>query len=420
MKIPNRVLYITGIYTIIQLIIFLGFGYTPYPDSQGYITCAQEALKFNQFYPAKETTYTLPFLWNVGAINAVALTLKLFHSITPLLIFYTLLKCGTCLLIYLITNKILNNKTAYIALLIYILYPANYGEGTSLLSEVPFVFLCLSGIYAYANQKHLRAGVLLGCADYFRPIAIIFIIAIILSNIRNYKAHFKVCLCYAMVISSIGLSNYLTKGEFIYKAKTGWMALAQYHWNNDKKHKDIEPMSVGMNHKLTYSQKDEVWKSMFFDWIKEHKMEYIKQIPIKIGKMYVSDNVNMCAFLTPKEKNSTYMYESLSMSNLMKSFPHYSFAQCLTVYNLVFYYALLLSFIFSFKYFKTLTLEWLVIIMGTIFIALFGHGEARFHIPYMPFIIICTAYCIYHHLSNKKTNEKDYFTHSTCLGNNIQ
>lgn len=402
MKIQHKALYIIGIYTIIQFVILLGFGYTPYPDCQGYITCAQEALKYGQFYPARETTYTLPFLWNIGAINAVALSLKLFHSITPLLTAYTILKCGILILIFLITQKIFGNKTAYIALLISVLYPANYGEGTSLLSEVPFGFLCLSGIYAYTSKKYLLAGFLLGCADYFRPIAIIFILAIILCNLKNYKAYIKICLCYALVISSIGAGNYLNKGEFIYKAKTGWMALAQYHWANDKEQKGIEPMAVGNNHNLSYSQKDEVWKSMFTDWLKGHKTEYIKQIPIKVIKTYVSDNVNMCTFLSKKEKSSGYMYDSISLPNLMKCFPNYNFAQWLAVYNLVFYYGLLVCFILSFKYFKTLTFEWLVIIIGTIFIALFGHGEARFHIPYMPFIIISTAYCINHYLQNKQ------------------
>lgn len=402
MKLQHKALYIIGIYTIIQFVILLGFGYTPYPDCQGYIICAQEALKYGQFYPARETTYTLPFLWNIGAINAVALSLKLFHSITPLLTAYTIFKCGILILIYLITQKIFGNKTAYIALLISVLYPANYGEGTSLLSEVPFVFLCLSGIYAYTNKRYLLAGILLGCADYFRPIAIIFILAIILCNLKNYKAYFKICLCYALVISSIGAGNYLTKGEFIYKAKTGWMALAQYHWANDKDHKGIEPMAVGNNHNLSYSQKDEVWKNMFTDWLKVHKTEYIKQIPIKVSKTYISDNVNMCTFLSKKEKNSGYMYDSISLPNLMKCFPNYSFAQWLTVYNLVFYYGLLVCFVLSLKYFKTLTFEWLVIIIGTTFIALFGHGEARFHIPYMPFIIICTAYSINHYLNKPK------------------
>ena len=101
---------IIGIYTIIQLIILLGFGYTPYPDSQGYITCAQNALAYNQFYPAKETLYTLPFLWNIGAINTVAFSLKLFHSVTPVLIIYILLKGGTLNLVYLITHKWFGEK----------------------------------------------------------------------------------------------------------------------------------------------------------------------------------------------------------------------------------------------------------------------------------------------------------------------
>lgn len=395
MRIEQRALYIIiGIYTIIQFIILLGFGYTPYPDSQGYIYCAQEALGHGQFYPAIENTKTLSFLWNIGAINAVAVSLKLFHSVTPLLIVYTLLKSLTVLLIYLITEKVLGRKTAYIALLISVCYPANYGEGTSLLSEVPFVFFCLSGIYAFINQRYLPAGLLLGCADYFRPIAIVFILAIILSNIRHYKAYLKICLCYAIVINSIGLSNYLTKGEYIYKAKTGWMALAQYHWDNDKEHKGVEPMSIADNQNLTYSQKDDVWKSMFVEWLKEHKKEYIRQIPIKIVKTYISDNANMCAFLSQKEKSSTYMYETISLPHLVKSFPRYNFVQWLTFFNLMFYYILLAIFILSFRYFKTLRLGWLVVIIGTMFIALFGHGEARFHIPYMPFIIICAAYYI--------------------------
>ena len=101
---------IIGIYTIIQLIILLGFGYTPYPNSQGYITCAQNALAYNQFYPAKETQYTLPFLWNIGAINTVAFSLKLFHSVTPVLIIYILLKGGTLNLVYLITHKWFGEK----------------------------------------------------------------------------------------------------------------------------------------------------------------------------------------------------------------------------------------------------------------------------------------------------------------------
>lgn len=393
--IEKKIAYIIGIYTLIQVIILLGLGYTPYPDSQGYITCAQESLSHGQFYPAKEGLYTLPFLWNIGAINTVAFSIKYFHSIIPILIFYTFLKSGIILLTYLIAYQCFNKKIAYLAIIIAVLYPANYGEATSLLSEIPFVFCILFGIYTCINKKYLAGGILLGCADYFRPIAIIFILAYIISNIRNYKGYFKVCLTYSMVIFCIGLGNYMSKGQFIYKAKTGWMALAQYHWTYSTPPKGVEPMSITDNQQLTYTEKDEVWKRMFFYWLKTHKMEYIKQIPVKIYKTYISDNVNMCAFLSEKDKKSQYMYNKLSMVSLFRAFPHYSFAQWITLYNLIYYYGLMGFFLLSYRQTrKVLPLTWNIFAIGTLFIALVGHGEARFHIPFMPFIIINVAYII--------------------------
>ncbi len=399
----KKIAYIIGIYTIIQVIILLGFGYTPYPDSQGYMTCAQESLNYGQFYPAKEELYTLPFLWNIGAINMVALSLKYFHSVIPTLIIYTLFKSGILLLIYLIARQCLNKKAAYLAILISVFYPANYGESTSLLSEIPFVFFALLGLYACMNKKYLAGGALLGCADYFRPIAIIFILAYIISNIKNYKGYLKVCITYTILICSIGLCNYIAKGQFIYKAKTGWMALAQYHWSCETSHKGIEPMSVTDNHHLTYSEKDEVWKNMFFNWVRDHKMEYIKQIPVKVYKTYISDNVNMCAFLSQQDKKSQYMYDSISMASLFKAFPRYNFAQWLTLYNLIYYYTLMGIFLLNYKQTRIkLSLTWSIFVLGTIFIALAGHGEARFHIPFMPFIIINVAYIINRKINNKQ------------------
>ena len=234
----------------------------------------------------------------------------------------------------------------------------------------------------------------MGCADYFRPIAIIFILALILCQIRNYKGYLKICLGYALVISTIGFCNYSSKGEYIYKAKTGWMALAQYHWDNDGEQKGMQPMDLTDNHHLTFSQKDEMWRNMFLDWLKDHKGEYIQQIPVKIGKTYISDNVNMCAFLDQTEKKKDYMYNSLSINSMLHSFPKYSLAQWITLYNLIYYYGIIITFILSFKYIRKLKMAWLVVLIGTTFIALLGHGEARFHIPYMPFIIMCSAYYI--------------------------
>lgn len=389
----NKIItYLFIIYTLTLFTILVICGYTPYPDSQGYITCAQEAIIHNQFYPIKEELYQMPFLWNIGAINAVTATLYLFNSITPLLIIYTLMKGVSLLLTYKIAKKCLGNRVAYISCIIYMLYPANYGEGTSVLSEVPFVFFILSAIYSSLNGKYLLSGVLFGCADYLRPFAIIFILAVIIKNWRNYKACIKMLSVYIFFMMSIGLANYYSKGEFIYKAKTGWMALSQYHWDNDSEKTTANPQDITEKKELTYSQKDELWREIFIDWLKDNKIEYIKQIPVKIINTYISDNVNMCTFLDKKEKQSEYMYQSLSLHTLIKDFPHYSIAQWITFINLFVYYIIMIMFILSIRYIKELSLQWIIFILGTIFIALVGHGESRFHIPFMPFCIMAASY----------------------------
>ena len=102
----------------------------------------------------------------------------------------------------------------------------------------------------------------------------------------------------------------------------------------------------------------------------------------------------MCTFLSQEEKQSEYMYRSLSMHTLIKDFPHYSAVQWLTVANLLFYYAVMTVFVLSIRYIKELRLQWLVLILGTLFIALVGHGESRFHIPFMPFVIMAASYYI--------------------------
>ena len=45
------VLMLIAVFTILQLVILVVFGYTPYPDSGGYLYFAQEALHYREPYP---------------------------------------------------------------------------------------------------------------------------------------------------------------------------------------------------------------------------------------------------------------------------------------------------------------------------------------------------------------------------------
>ena len=134
-------------FTVIQLVILFAFGYTPYPDSEGYLLFANDAVLHAEPYPVVANMNQYDFLWNIGAINSVALFLYLFHSYIPLLVLYSLMKGITAWFFYCVTKKMANQHIAFIALILYIIYPANYGEGTSLLSELPFMFFIMMGLY---------------------------------------------------------------------------------------------------------------------------------------------------------------------------------------------------------------------------------------------------------------------------------
>ncbi|MGM9699821.1 MAG: ArnT family glycosyltransferase [Prevotella sp.] len=382
------------LFTVVQYIILVFFGYTPYPDSNGYWILAQEAVNQCQPYPTINQIDNLAFVWNVGAINITALSLYLFHSITPVLYFYTIIKGLTAALVYLIALRLFNNKAAYLALLIYILYPANYGESTSLLSETPFIFFALAGVYATLQNNSVCGGLFIAIANWFRPMGIVFIATLAISCFinRQYKRIIHLIIGYILMIGVIGSLSYIRTGYFIYQAKTGWMALLQYSVDHTADTEDDKLMLTNTTNPI---EKDKIWQKNCINWIAEHPLDYLTMMPEKFINTYISDNVNMCTFI-PDKKEREYMYQPVSMKSLLSDFPHFTAVQWLTVYNLLYYYALIIMFIISLCY---VNLKKIIIPIGiigicTLVLLMFGHGEARFHIPLMPFIIMTAAYWI--------------------------
>lgn len=375
-------------FTIIQLVILFTFGYTPYPDSEGYLYFANEAVQHAEPYPVTANINQYDFLWNIGAINSVALSLYLFHSYIPLLVLYSLMKGMTAWFFYRITDKIANQHIAFIALILYIIYPANYGEGTSLLSELPFMFFIMMGLYfSLVRNWFVFGGMMLAIANWFRPMAIVFLLALMIYYLLKWRKSLRLFAGYLIVIIIIGSISYHRTGLFLYQAKSGWMALTDYSSDHAK-----ESMQVRDRTDWNVAQKDSAWQSLFFDWLKDHPVEYISQMPRKLVNTYVSDNVNMCTFI-PDKAEKEYMYEEVSLGTLIQRFPSFSPVQWLTLLNLIVYYMLLASAFGSLFYFRKenclLTVS--IIVLGSLLLLLVGHGEARFHIPFMPFIIILSA-----------------------------
>ncbi len=382
---------IIGLFILLQLALLILFGYTPYPDSNDFIGLAADAVKYGEPYPVASKLQELPFIWNVGAINFVALSLKLFQSVKPLLVLYAMMKGASAALLYAITNTLYGRRPALFALLLFVLYPANYGEATCVQSELPFVFFCLSAVWLTVKGHAFAGGVTLALANWIRPMGLVFLLSLcIFLLIRDRRRIGIIIAGYALAVAVIGGASWLRTGRFIYEAKTGWMALLQYSIDNSK---DTPDTWIKTDPGWDAVQRDSAWRSQCVRWIISHPAEYAGQMPRKLINTYVSDNVNLCAFL-PNKSERTYLYEELSMHRLMRDFPSYSTVQVLTLFNLAYYYSLLLLFaVAAFmliwrKKDAICVLPLSVVVIGTLVLMFFGHGEARFHAPFMPFIIM--------------------------------
>ena len=250
------------------------------------------------------------------------------------------------------------------------------------------MFFMMMGLYfALVRNWFVLGGMMLAIANWYRPMAIVFLLALIIYYLLKWQKSVRLLIGYLTVIIILGSISYHRTGLFLYQAKSGWMALTDYSTCHSP-----ESMQIRERTDWNVAQKDSAWRSLFFDWLKDHPMEYISQMPRKLVNTYVSDNVNMCTFI-PGKTEKEYMYEEVSLGKIIPCFPHFSAVQWLTLLNLFIYYVFLAMAFASLFYFNKdyCLLAVSVIVLGTLLLLFAGHGEARFHIPFMPFIIILSA-----------------------------
>lgn len=230
---------ISIIFFIFLLLVLIVFGYTPTNDGEGYLEYAHTCLTYGEPYPCTPTIQGEPFVWNIGQINLVILSLYLFNSIVPILILMCLLKACSAYLLARITQKLLNERIALITILLYVCYPNNWGQSTTILSEIPSVTLLLWGIFLIIHSSHYKqlfiAGFIMAFSNWFRPLGLIFIGTFILYFLifeRQKWWHKTGSLLagYLLFITVVGTSCWLRTGYFLYQSDTLWfnMVAATY------------------------------------------------------------------------------------------------------------------------------------------------------------------------------------------------
>ena len=412
--------------TIGFLLLLLGvlivFGYTPTNDGEGYIEYAQIAIADRQPYPTLHHIIGKPYIWNMGIINLVALSLGLTKSLYPLLILFCIMKALTAWLLAHTTAKLFNRQTALIALILYILYPNNWGQSTMLSSEIPMLFFTMLALYTAPlsspggdtiAMKGIEApsgavGGALALANWFRPVAAIFLLTLVVYFFLFRKRQWKklslyLLSGYAFVVLLIGTSCYLRTGYFLYQADSLWFNMAEATYETDSQpHYNTEVFPEGtaryiddMQHK-TAIECSHIWRERSLKWLSEHPVEYLKKVPARLYYIYQNDIDNLAAFL-PTKADAAKNYITLPLGSLRTQFSQLSAVQYFALLATILYLLLLLlalagalRLMLNGRW-REAFLPVFIIVAASLALALLIHGETRFKAPFMPFLFMLAA-----------------------------
>ena len=413
----NRIINITTIAYLTFLFIILAiFGYTPTNDTDGYLEYAQVCLHQGEPYPCSALIKGSPFIWNIGSINLIVFSLWLCESFYPILILMCMCKALTVWLIAKIVLYLSNGKIAITTLFIYVLYPNNWGQSTTLLSEIPMIFLALLSLYILLTKNKVYtlifSGIVMAWANWFRPIAVLFIISLFIyillfqrKEIWKKSVPFLIG-CGGMLIL-FGTECYHRTGYFVYQCDSFWYNMADdaYSGATPDPHfgeplfKKGTPRYIENMQDKTCFECREIWKQRCIPWLLNHKMEYLSKIPYRLYYMYQNDIDNMNTFL-PNKKKAEDNYIILPYRNIIQEIGNLSKAQYLALLSTIYYFLIILTavlggiYIICKKLWQQGFLPLFIPIFGTLSLVLLVQGETRFKAPFMPFIMMLSAYSI--------------------------
>jgi hypothetical protein len=416
---------IAAVYLVALLWILFSWGYTPTNDGEGYIEYALTSLANGEPYPCLATIKGEPFIWNPGIINLLELNYLFTQSVYPLLILLSVMKAATALLLALLVGDIIKEassdiifaeRSAIICMLLYCLYPNNWGHATMLTSEVPMTFFALLALYAGFRHRHtfsmlFISGLLFCIANWFRAVAMIFLLALLLyifffHQRDRWRALLALPLGFALMAAVIGTDSYRRTGHFIYKSESLWWNVAADaydgvsaapHWAQDFSLDFHDtPMYIADAKNKTCFECSEIWRERSLKWISTHPWQYAKKLPVRLFYIYYNDIDNMSAFRTEKSKAENN-YVLLPYRHLLSQANSLEGYQRLALINTLFYY-LLMAFAFAggvvllrYRQFKIAFIPLFIILAGTFAQILIIHGETRYKAPYLPFFFILAS-----------------------------
>jgi len=410
-KLKYSALIVAFIFAMIQIVLLVLFFHSEqYSDQKFYVDVAQKSYSYGELYPSINNLHDV-YIVAPTFINFLVLQIKLFGSTDYNGIVQFFMNMIMLYEVFYIGRKIFSIKVGYIAAIIYCLLYSNYMGILVWGTEIPFLFLALSGLCLCLTQKWyniLLASILLALGNTIRPISSLFILTIIFFFLyyrASWKKYILLVFPFVTFIWGYGAFNEMRMGYFVNKSTTGGVNLVMTA--NDFADGTTAKGSYILNDgssklskinlsKKTVFEKDSIWKEAGIKWIKQNPKKYASMFIKKIPYLYADDawperlvfDSGFSKNLTKQSSNSVklQMIGAIILKNIL-------------------YYMLLVVFVYSIVVKRKQILTDKGILLA---IFVLGTGATvllpvmpRYHYPFLFVIILWAAYGIEGFVNNK-------------------
>lgn len=397
---------------IAQIIVILAFWDKPQGSDQGaYMQLAKDCYEAGEWYPMGEHVYA-SYIWAPGFINFLILQLKLFGTLNLNMVFNLLMNIGIVGQIYYLGKYFFNKRTAYISIIFWVLLYSNLMIVAPCGTEIPFLFLALSGFCLCLNQRIFTiflAGILFGLANWIRPLSIIFLIPILIFMFwQRYRWKYFLALFSSLflIIGAIGIISQERTGYFIFQSSTSGVNLIMTA--NDRAYGGVassvfadstNQAYIANIESYTFAQRDSIWKSRSIEWIKDNPLKYTFLYVKKLGGLYIEDSWADRPIL-----GGDGFVDSFVVGGKVSKIDFVKRTGLMALKSL-FYYIIMGFFIYSLivHYKEKISIKvilLLILLLGTASSCLFAISP-RYHYPFLFVITLWAAYGVDYYLKAK-------------------
>lgn len=421
--------YLLIFYLIVQLIYITFFPVNYQSDSHYYYRLVEECVDANSFYPAPKHLYE-DYISAPLYINLLFILLQIYNSPFAIGLLNILLNFLQIFMLYKISEKIFNKRTANLVTIIYIFYLNNLGMVLLNYTELFFGVLIFLSIYFYFKESAVYsflAGIFVAASIGVRPLgwallaAYFFIyLYFVLKKIKTKRNFFHLSFGVLIFIFSFGIFNQFHFGKFIYTSTTGPVNLliganddATGAYNDDVFEKGKAGFILDST-KKTYIEKGDIWKIRALNWVSDNPVKWISLIPIKTAYIFLWDDIAISPLMNLQDWDLFHIAKHLilkkSFNGLMPKSGIPEKIIYLTMQSLNYiYYFLIIFLIFStviiLKKERSYNIYNVILVLFSafgIFITVIAYGLPRYKYPFIIALMPYAGYKLNLFLNNKQ------------------